>query len=202
MQHLTYGDKINVLPHQGETLFYHDFFSPDESDSYLQYLTYEIPWMQEPIVMFGKTLMQPRLTAFYGDQGMEYTYSGLTMKATRWTDRMQQLKERIEAKCGTVFNVCLLNYYRDGQDHMGWHRDNERSLGQVPLIASLSFGGTRIFQFRKYVEKMPVISLELDHGSLLLMKGETQRYWEHRVTKTTVAVRPRINLTFRTVIMT
>jgi len=146
--------------------------------------------------------MQPRLTAFYGDPEIEYSYSGIRMEARNWTDTLLQIKEKIEAKCDTVFNVCLLNYYRDGKDHMGWHRDNERSLGQVPVIASLSFGGTRIFQFRKYEGKMPVISLELDHGSLVLMKGETQKYWEHRVTKTSLLVGPRVNLTFRSVITT
>ena len=200
-QQLTHRDQVNVLSAPGETSFHHGFFSDTESDVYMKYLLNEVSWMQEPIVMFGKTLMQPRLTAFYGDPGMEYTYSGLTLSAKDWTDPLLKIKEKIENKCGTVFNVCLLNYYRDGKDHMGWHRDNERSLGQVPVIASLSFGGTRIFQFRKYEEKMPVISLELDHGSLVLMKGETQKYWEHRVTKTTLPVGPRINLTFRSVKM-
>lgn len=194
---MIYGDQVNILPHPAEALFYPDFFTAEESDSYLKYLSDDIPWIQEPITMFGKKIMQPRLTAFFGDSGMNYAYSGLTMQAEEWTAPLIAIKEKLESKCNTVFNVCLLNYYRDGRDHMGWHRDNERSLGSSPIIASVSFGAKRIFQFRNYEEKIPVISLEPEHGSLLLMKGETQKLWEHRLSKTSLPVDPRINLTFR-----
>lgn len=192
-----YGDHVNLLPHPAEVLFYPGFFTAEESDAYLKYLLDDIPWIQEPITMFGRKIMQPRLTAFFGNQGMRYAYSGLSMQAEEWTSPLLQIKARAEEKCGTVFNVCLLNCYRDGRDYMGWHRDNERSLGQFPVIASLSFGAERIFQFRNYADKIPVISLEMDHGSMIVMKGQTQKYWEHRLVKTTLPVGPRINLTFR-----
>ncbi|MBB6500130.1 alpha-ketoglutarate-dependent dioxygenase AlkB family protein [Pedobacter cryoconitis] len=193
------ADHINILPSHGEVLLYPTFFDPEESDSYFNYLKEDVSWMQEPVILFGKRVMQPRLTAFFGDKGMEYSYAGLKMKALEWSLPLLKIKEKLEAKCEHQFNVCLLNYYRDGQDYMGWHRDNEHSLGEFPVIASVSFGATRIFQFRDYKEKMPVISLELDHGSLVLMKRQTQQYWEHRLTKTTFQVGPRINLTFRLV---
>ena len=188
---------LNLLKHPAEASLYPEFFSAEESDIYLNYLLNDIPWIQEPITMFGKKVMQPRLTAFFGDKGMKYTYSGLTMQAEEWSAPLLQIKAKLEEKCSAKFNVCLLNHYRDGMDHMGWHRDNEQSLGSHPIIASVSFGATRIFQFRNYEEKVPVISLEVEHGSLLLMRGETQRYWEHRLTKRTVPIAPRVNLTFR-----
>ncbi|MNR06911.1 Alpha-ketoglutarate-dependent dioxygenase AlkB [compost metagenome] len=144
--------------------------------------------------------MQPRLTAFYGDEGISYSYSGITMKAMPWTETMMQIKTRIEQKYNGRFNACLLNHYRDGADSMGWHRDNEKNLGNYPLIASVSFGAHRIFQFRRYVEKIPIISVDLSHGSVLIMKGETQHYWEHRLPKTVQASSVRINLTFRLII--
>ena len=194
-----YGDQVNLLPHPSEVLFYPGFFTPEEDQAYFEYLDKHIPWLQEPVKMFGKLIMQPRLTAFFGDPGLNYTYSGLTVQAETWTEPLLEIKRKLEEKCEDTFNCCLLNYYRDGKDYMGWHRDNERSLGQYPVIASVSFGAQRLFQFRNYQEKVPVLSLELENGSLLLMKGETQKYWEHRLPKITLPVGPRINLTFRSV---
>lgn len=144
--------------------------------------------------------MQPRFTAFYGDEGISYSYSGITMNALPWTETMIKIKTRIEEKYNARFNACLLNHYRNGIDSMGWHRDNEKNLGKYPLIASVSFGAHRIFQFRHYVEKIPIISVDLTHGSVLIMKGETQHYWEHRLPKTVQVTSPRINLTFRLII--
>lgn len=195
-----YGDHVNLLPVQGEALFLPGFFNPEESDEYLKELTTATVWKQEPIKIFGKTVMQPRLTAFYGDEKISYSYSGITMKALPWTETMMQIKTRIEQKYNARFNACLLNHYRDGADSMGWHRDNEKNLGKYPLIASVSFGAHRIFQFRRYVEKIPIISVDLSHGSVLVMKGETQHYWEHRLPKTVQASSVRINLTFRLII--
>ncbi|MGY0040683.1 alpha-ketoglutarate-dependent dioxygenase AlkB family protein [Pedobacter sp. NJ-S-72] len=177
-----------------------DFFTTAESDTYFEYFKNDVSWMQEPVILFGKKRMQPRLTAFFGEEDMEYSYSGLTMKAKNWTLPLAKIKEKLETKFEASFNVCLLNYYRDGKDYMGWCRDNEHTLGEYPVIVSVSFGSTRIFQFRDYKEKMPVVSLELDHGSVLLMKRQTQEYWEHRVPKTTLPVGPRINLTFRLIL--
>ncbi len=180
-------------------ILYSGFFDKPESDRLYTSLLPDTKWQQEAITVYNKTHLQPRLTAWYGDDQRSYTYSGTKMEPFPWTPDLLFIKSRVEKEVDTRFTSVLLNLYRDGKDGVGWHRDNERSLGPVPVIASLSFGGTRIFQFRKYEGKMPVISLELDHGSLVLMKGETQRYWEHRVTKTSVPVAPRINLTFRSV---
>ncbi|QNK61919.1 alpha-ketoglutarate-dependent dioxygenase AlkB [Pedobacter sp. PAMC26386] len=197
MQHLIDADHHNILPSHGEALLFPDFFTSQESDSYFQYFKNDVPWMQETVVLFGKKKMQPRLTAFFGDESMQYDDAGLTLKAENWSSPLVRIKEKLEAKFETLFNICLLSYYRDGKDYMGWHRDNEHALGEYPVIVSVSFGATRIFQFRDYKEKIPVISLELDHGSALLMNRQTQEYWEHRVTKTTLPVGPRINLSFR-----
>lgn len=197
MDPFVYGEHVNVLTHPSEVLFFPDFFSKEESDHYLNQLSAEVNWKQEPIQMFGKMVMQPRLTAFYGGPEVTYKYSGLTMQATMWTAVLKKIKQKVEEKCDTTFNACLLNYYRDEKDSMGWHRDNEKELGQFPVIASVSFGAQRIFQFRNYKEKLPVISVELEHGSLLLMRGETQKIWEHRLPKVARTTGPRINLTFR-----
>eukprot|EP01133_Synstelium_polycarpum_P009309 gene9309-10915_t len=197
MEPFVYGEHVNVLSHPSEVLFFPDFFPAEKSDAYLEYLKNEIPWKQEPIKMFGKTVMQPRLTAFFGDPGVNYSYSGITMQSSPWTALLKQIREKVAEKCEVPFNACLLNYYRDGKDSMGWHRDNERELGRNPTIASLSFGAQRIFQFRNYKEKLPVISVELEHGSLLLMKGETQHLWEHQLPKLLKSNGPRVNLTFR-----
>lgn len=195
-----YGDHVNLLPIPGEALFLPGFFNEEESNTYFNDLTTGVAWKQEPIKIFGKTVMQPRFTAFYGDEGISYSYSGITMNALPWTETMIKIKTRIEEKYNARFNACLLNHYRNGIDSMGWHRDNEKNLGKYPLIASVSFGAHRIFQFRHYVEKIPIISVDLTHGSALIMKGETQHYWEHRLPKTVQVTSPRINLTFRLII--
>lgn len=192
-----YGDHVNLLPIPGEALFLPAFYTEEESDEYFEELLKGVSWKQEPITIFGKTVLQPRFTAFYGDTGVSYSYSGITMNASPWTAVLEKIKTKIEQKYDAKFNACLLNYYRDGTDSMGWHRDNEKNLGKYPLIASVSFGAHRIFQFRRYVEKIPIISVDLSHGSVLIMKGETQHYWEHRLPKTVKVSEPRINLTFR-----
>lgn len=195
-----YRDHVNLLPIPGEALFLPDFFTEEESNAFFEELTVGVPWKQEPIQIFGKMVLQPRFTAFYGDPGLSYSYSGISMEALPWTDTLAAIKNRIEERYQVKFNVCLLNHYRDGTDSMGWHRDNEKSLGRYPFIASVSFGAHRIFQFRRYKEKIPIISVDLSHGSVLIMKGETQHYWEHRLPKTVKVTQPRINLTFRLIL--
>jgi alkylated DNA repair dioxygenase AlkB len=188
---------LNLLPHDGEVFFFFPFFSARESDSLLQDLLTSINWKQEPVKIFGKPVMQPRLTAWYGDTGKVYSYSGITMQPLPWTNSLQFIKTAIEKKTDAVFNSALLNYYRDGKDSMGWHRDNEKELGTNPVIASVSFGASRIFKLRYYTDKTVSRSIELSPGSLLLMKGPTQHYWEHQVAKTAKPVGARINITFR-----
>jgi len=200
MQHLIDADHHNILPSHGEALLFPDFFSPQESNLYFDYFKSDVSWIQEPDFGLDKKRMQQRLTAFFGEQDLEYSAAGLTIKAKSWTSPLLNIKEKLEAKFEASFNVCLLNYYRDGKDYMNWNRDNEHAIGAYPVIVSVSFGSTRIFQFRDYKEKIPVVSLELDHGSVLLMKMQTQEHWEHRVPKTTALVGPRINLTFKLIL--
>ncbi len=190
----------NILPFNGEVFFYPAFFTKDESDMYLQTLLSEIEWKQEPIKLFGKTVMQPRLTAWYGDGDKTYTYSGITMQPRNWSPALKTIKEKIEIVSPVKFTSALLNLYRNGLDSMGWHRDNEKELGQNPVIASVSFGGTRTFRLRNYHNKSIIKSIELTHGSLLIMQGEIQHYWEHQIPKTSAPVKERINITFRVIV--
>jgi alkylated DNA repair dioxygenase AlkB len=199
MLNMTKPSAQNMLSSQGEAWFYPHFFSPASSDLYYETLQREIPWQQQPVKIFGKTVMQPRLTAWYGDPGISYSYSGITLQPRPWTDTLRMIKQEVEAIAGVVFTGALLNLYRDGKDSMGWHRDNEKELGINPVIGSVSFGATRRFQLRKYEDKSGLLSLDLDHGSYLLMKGETQHYWEHRVAKTASPTGSRINITFRVI---
>ena len=178
--------------------YYPACFTSAESDHYLQTLMTFIAWRQETIQLFGKAIQQPRLTAWYGDEGAIYTYSNLTNHPLPWTPELLAIKQRCEKISLATFNSVLLNYYRNGQDSMGWHQDNEPELGEHPVIASVNFGATRRFQLRHKKRKdLATINIDLEHGSLLLMQGTTQEFWKHQVPKTTQAVGARINLTFR-----
>lgn len=189
----------NILPKDGDVNFFPHMFTEAESDVYINELKEAIEWKQEPITIYGRTVMQPRLTAWYGDPGKIYTYSGITMQPLAWTPALLKIKQRIETVSPVVFNSALLNLYRDQRDSMGWHRDNEKELGINPVIGSVSFGATRTFQFRHYIDKSLRQSLELTHGSLLLMKGETQHHWEHSLPKRTKEIGLRVNITFRVI---
>lgn len=176
------------------------FFSLPDSDRLFQQLSEQIAWRQEKIRLYGKEFNQPRLTAWYGDEGASYTYSNLTLHPLAWIAPLDEIRRRCNEAAGVEFNSVLLNLYRDGQDSMGWHQDNEPELGTNPVIASVSFGATRRFQFRhKKRRGLPTISLDLTHGSLLLMKGATQHHWRHQVPKTATPAGARINLTFRVI---
>ncbi len=187
----------NLLPADGEVFFYPEFFSKTESDQLFNTLMQEISWKQEPIIIFGRQVIQPRLTAWYGDEGMSYRYSGITMQPDRWTAALLQIKERIEQVSGKRFNSALLNLYRDGKDSMGWHRDNEKELGINPVIGSVSFGATRKFVLKHYRDHALKRSVELTHGSFLCMQGKTQHCWLHSIPKTEKPLGSRINITFR-----
>ena len=178
------------------------FLRPDAATALLAELTTTIAWRQEPIKLFGKEVLQPRLTAWHGDPAARYQYSGLALEPHPWTPALQQLRAQVEAATGTRFNSVLLNLYRSGQDSMGWHADNEPELGPAPVIASVSLGGTRRFRLKpRDLQRTPhaPVSLELTAGSLLVMRGCTQRYWLHAVPKTARPAGPRLNLTFRAV---
>ncbi len=175
-------------------LYIPNFLSPAQSDEAFSKLKHELNWRQEAIKLFGKTVLQPRLQAWHGDK--TYTYSGLEMTPQPWSQTLLHLKHLCEQVSQSEFNSVLANLYRDGQDSMGWHQDNETELGLNPVIASLSFGESRRFILRN-IETKQKHELELNHGSLVVMAGETQHYWQHSVPKTTKPKHTRINLTFR-----
>ena len=200
MQSSLFNNEQNLLPIEGDAVFYPHFFSKVLSDQYFELLKNEVNWKQEPIKMFGKLIMQPRLTAWYGDVDKSYSYSGITMNPQHWTPTLLAIKQSIETVSKVNFTSALLNFYRDGRDSMGWHRDNEKELGINPVIGSVSFGCTRNFQLRNYKQKKIVTSIALNHGSYLLMKGTTQHNWEHQIPKTTKILDGRINITFRVLI--
>ena len=156
-----------------------------------------IPWRAENITLFGKILPMPRLVAWQGD--VPYTYSGHTHQPAPWSAEVLQLKAIAERLAGQSFNSVLLNYYRDGRDSMGWHSDDERSLGAVPVIASLSLGAERVFQVRRRDDHRQRLSMRLPSGSCLLMGGAMQAHWQHCLPKTARPVGPRVNLTFRAI---
>lgn len=164
----------------------------------LQRLIDDTAWRQDDITLFGKTHPQPRLVAWYGDPGTTYTYSGLRHDPMPWTPALQRLRQRMQVVAGCGFNSVLLNYYRDQHDSMGLHSDDEPELGPQPVIASLSLGESRrIFFKHKTRRDQETFSIELPSASVLIMKGETQRYWRHGVRKLKRTCGPRVNLTFR-----
>ena len=156
-----------------------------------------ISWKQDSIKMYGKTIPLPRLTSWYGDGGKAYTYSGITSYPNEWNRGLLYLKERIEQFAEVEFNSVLLNWYRDGQDHLNWHADDEKELGVNPIIASANFGETRDFVIRRNDDHAVKFILPLGHGTLLLMRGELQHFWQHSVPKRTKVSGSRFNLTFR-----
>lgn len=191
---------INILPYDGEALFYPDFLSGVESDFYMKQLLQEYQYKQLLIHIYDKDLLQPRLTAFCGEPGVGLEYSEETLKVQPWSTNLQVLRERVEKVAGVKFTHALLNLYRDGKDSVSWHRDKERNWGAEPVIASLSMGAARTFQFRNYEEKSVTRSVELTPGSLLIMKGASQRCWEHQIAKTSKRIGPRLNITFRVLV--
>lgn len=182
--------------------FMRDFYRPPLCGHYMNILLREIAWRQETIRMWDKQYLQPRLSAWYGDAGMCYTYSSMTLEPNAWTPTLLQIKEDIERASGACFNSVLLNLYRNEHDSVGWHSDNEAEFGDKPMIASLSLGQTRIFKLRhKRRKEQKRIALELTDGSLLLMAGTTQKYWQHAIEKERHPCGPRINLTFRDIVL-
>lgn len=190
--------KVLKLPN-AEVVYIPDFYSIDKSNYYFEILKENIEWQQDYITIFGKTHKQPRLTALYADNNLPYTYSNITMNPKILTEELLEIKLDIEHKVHHEFSSILLNLYRNGNDSNGWHADNEKELGENPVIVSLSFGASRMFHFkhRKLLDQKHKLILE--HGSLLLMKGEMQHFWLHQIPKTKKDVGERINLTFRTI---
>lgn len=178
-----------------------DFFSKKKSDQMLKTLIQNIKWRQNTIQFYGKRSLVPRLEAWYGDVGKSYSYSGIQMNPTPWSEELLEIKQAIEKHTNSPFNSVLINYYRDGKDRVAWHSDDEKELGRNPVIGSISFGAERKFKLRhkEYQRNGCRVEMKLEHGSLLLMKGETQHHWVHEIPRTALAIAPRINLTFRSI---
>jgi len=186
----------NILPFEGEVLNYGLVLDSNLSTNYFNTFLRANFWEHDQLIMFGKHLKTNRKVAWFGDQDYQYSYSNSIKKALKWTTELISLKEIVELKTGEKFNSCLLNLYHNGNEGMGWHSDNEKELGEHPVIASLSLGAARKFLL-KHNQTKQKIAIILESGSLLLMKGETQEKWIHSLPKTKKIQKPRINLTFR-----
>lgn len=179
----------------------HGIEMPLPYDSMMCKLGEETKWRQESVNVWGKAHAQPRLVSLYGDSGKRYDYSGISLHPLPWTDLLREIKRRIEDCTDANFNAVFLNLYRDHNDSMGFHSDDEKELGQNPVIASLTFGATRVFRLKhKFDKELPPVKVPLDAGTVLLMKGPTQHFWKHGINKQTEPCGPRINLTFRTLL--
>lgn len=189
----------NLLPQDGIVEYYGIIFTNDEANTFYDTLMRNIEWKHDQANMFGKIITTKRKVAWYGEKEFKYTYSKMTKLALPWTDALRKLKESIESKTGYTYNSCLLNLYHDGSEGMAWHSDGEKDLQKDGAIASLSFGAERKFSF-KHKESKQKIDVLLHHGSLLVMRGSTQTHWLHRLPPTKKVTRPRINLTFRTIV--
>lgn len=190
---------MNLLPVDGELYYTEGIMDEGPATKMLATLLRDVPWRDETIMMFGKPVMQPRRTALYGDEGLVYRYSGRTMLPLPWTPDLLTLKQIAEQHAQSSFTTVLVNCYRNGNDSMGWHRDNERELGCNPTIASISLGAQRLFQCKHRTDPSQRLSLPLSHASILVMKGAMQEHWYHQVPKERRVTEPRINLTFRTI---
>mgnify|MGYP001826598135 CR=1 FL=1 len=189
-----------TLP-EGTLLLYRHAMAAQASD-FLERLVRDVAWRQESITLFGKHHLQPRLSAWYGDPDASYRYSGLDNTPHPWTADLQTLRQSVQAICGHRFNSVLLNYYRNGNDAMGMHADDEPELGPQPVIASLSLGAPRRMRFIHRKRTHPPLNLVLEPGSLLIMSGATQRNWKHGINRSKRICGPRVNLTFRRILTT
>jgi alkylated DNA repair dioxygenase AlkB len=200
MDQLSFFDNAQSLKLPPDLMDYRpNLFTHDESAGLFRQLKTTILWKQETIQMYGKLLNTPRLTAWYGENSKSYAFSGKKYDPHPWTSELLLIKQRVEQAAGMAFNSVLLNDYRNGNDSVAWHADDEPELGVNPVIASVSFGQARRFNVRHKDDHKLKYSVVLGNGSLLLMKGDLQHSWEHQVPKSAKAVKERINLTFRVI---
>jgi len=197
------SEEINL---KDAKLFYcENFWVKEEADSILKVLQEELQWEQGSIKIFGKNILEPRLTAWYGDAGKAYTYSGVKREPLAWHPILKKIKSDIEVSLASTINLplelnsVLCNYYRDRNDSMGYHADNEKELGVNPIIVSVNFGESRRFLLKHRSDKNLKSEILLSHGSVLIMAGEMQHHWLHAIPKSTQILKPRINLTFRNI---
>nr|WP_298140881.1 alpha-ketoglutarate-dependent dioxygenase AlkB [uncultured Pseudomonas sp.] len=191
-----FDDPLLHLP-DAELRFHADWLEPATADRWLAQLIAETPWQQPQVRLYGREYPVPRLVAWYGDAQAAYRYSGLTHQPLPWTPLLAQIRAHLVEALGLPLNGVLLNYYRDGQDSMGWHSDDEAELGCNPHIVSLNLGACRRFDLRRKGQNRIEHSLPLNHGSLLVMEGPTQHHWQHQIAKTRMPCAARLNLTFR-----
>jgi len=192
-------ETANWLPKDGTVNYYGKLFYPPAANHYLEALLSLIEWRNDEAIIFGKKIITNRKVAWYGERPFEYTYSNTTKYALPWTKELLELKTFVEQKTGEIFNSCLLNLYHNGSEGMAWHSDGETDLKKDGAIGSLSFGAERKFAF-KHKQTKEKIELLLEHGSLLVMKDATQTYWLHRLPPMKLVTKPRVNLTFRTIV--
>ena len=192
-------EKTNLLPQDGTVNYFGKIMNRQGADFYMQNLLQTIEWKNDEAVIFGKKIITKRKVAWYGDRNFSYTYSNITKQALTWTTELQELKKLVEEKTNETYNSCLLNLYHDGNEGMAWHSDAEKDLKKNGAIASVSFGAERKFSF-KHKHAGHTVNVLLEHGSLLVMKDTTQTNWLHRLPPTRLIVKPRINLTFRTIV--
>ena len=190
----------NLLPFDGTVNYYGKLINQAQADSYFNSLLENIEWRNDEAIIFGKKIITKRKVAWYGEKPYEYTYSNVTKHALPWTTELLELKTLIERETGETFNSCLLNLYHNGEEGMAWHSDGETDLKKDGAIGSLSFGAERKFAF-KHKQTKEKVELLLEHGSLLVMKDTTQTHWLHRLPPTKKVNTPRVNLTFRTIIL-
>lgn len=190
---------MNLLNKQGFLSLELDFLPNEIAQELYQLLLQKVRWEQKNITIYEKTIPIPRLTAWFGDA--TYSYSGIKNETQPWLPELLELKKVIEQKTGVEFNSCLLNLYRNGKDSVGWHADNEKELGINPTIASVSLGQNRSFQVKHKMEPQNKLNLNLSSGSLVIMKEEMQHHWLHRLAPTSKSVEPRINITFRRILI-
>ncbi len=189
----------NLLPGDGIVEYYGAIIDPPAADRFYRLLMERIEWRNDEAMIFGKRIVTKRKVAWYGDLPFSYTYSGITKTALPWNPELLELKALAEQYSGATYNSCLLNLYHSGEEGMAWHSDGEKDLQRHGAIASLSLGAERKFCF-KHKRSGDMRCLELEHGSLLVMKGETQDHWLHRLPPTKKVRSPRVNLTFRTIV--
>jgi len=179
----------------------HEIEMPLPYDQILRKLIDQTIWRQENVRIYGKEFKQPRLVALYGDPGKKYDYSGISLSPMPWTDLLREIKRRVEDCTDARFNAVFLNLYRDHNDSMGFHSDDEKELGKNPTIASVTFGDTRVFKLKHKIQKeLPPVKIPLEAGTVLLMKGTTQHFWKHGIDKQKTPCGPRVNLTFRSLL--
>ena len=190
--------KKNHLPYDGTVHYYGPVFTREDADTYSDSLLQGLKWQHDEAIIFGKHITTKRKVAWYGDYTFEYTYSGIRKHALPWHPLLQIIKQKVEEISQQTFNSCLCNLYHDGSEGMAWHSDGEKDLKRHGAIASVTFGAERKFGF-KHKSTKETLFLMLEHGSLLIMKDQTQDHWLHRLPPTTKINAPRINLTFRTI---